>query len=106
MKEVLKVERRTYVPSQTTNRMISLPFSQQINQYSPVKLTIENLREQVEIRYEHRLQNNTNIGCVEKFDWNLCFVAFVLLMDEGYADLKPLQIDDDEEYQQSPTEGK
>ena len=50
------------------------------------------------------MQNDTNVGCIEKFDWDLCFVALVLLVYQWDANLETLEVDHNEEYQQGPAE--
>ena len=51
------------------SHIVVLPFTQETNDEISSELTSEDLSEEVDIRNESGLQNNWNVGSVEKLDW-------------------------------------
>ena len=66
--------RRRYVVSEATNRcrvtlhVILLPLSNEANEEVASELAMQDLREEVEVRYEGCLQDDGDIGGVEQLD--------------------------------------
>ena len=52
-----------------TSHVIVLPFSKETNDEIASELSCQDLGEEIDVRDESTLEDDWNIGCVEKLDW-------------------------------------
>jgi len=78
--------------------MIALPGSDKFDQSWFMESLVQYLRNSVEVRNEHTLQNDAHIGGEEKFDIVCLLVAREPLMNDCNLGGKFLEIDEDAEY--------
>ena len=74
-----------------------LPLTKQVDEEITLESLVQQLREEVDVRDERRLQNDGSVRRVEEFDWVGPHLATNLLMFHWQLHTKPLKEDHDEE---------
>ena len=74
-----------------------LPATKELNEEVTTISLVQELRDEVEVGNQRRLQDDRHVGCVEELDGIVRNVATVLLRLDRQIDAEALKVDDDEE---------